>query len=289
MTDTFYDNPSHWKAMHTRYGGSLKAVGRSGLSETYNRYKYRSEEETFIQVLNLVLAAGGNSGLPLKVLEIGAGTGYWLRVVKSSAGEKGIPLKLTALDLSGEALERLSLQLPGTECLTVNAGLAKTDLLAGRFDLVMANYCLHHITNTTQFLNALQLAVNSVKPGGYLMLMDCFIDRPYSPYYSVDPETYTGSGLSRKLDLVDQVCSGRRMKRIMMVDPISYLMNNVLEDKSERAFQKKSRLWRLLHRLYKSETISRFLMPLVFPVDRYLKNKHRGFSTRLLLYHKQES
>lgn len=289
MTDTLYDNPAHWKAMHERFSGSLKAVGRSGLSETYNRYKYRTEEETFVDVLVRKVLPAWSPEQPVKVLDIGAGIGYWMQVVQSVAATAHVPVRFTALDLSEKALQALALNFPDTECLLENAGLVNSKLLYEKFDLVMANYCLHHITHTDQFNNALQLAIQSVKSDGFLMLMDCFIDLAYSPYYLINKETYAGSGLSRPLAQVDQACEENNMRRVFMAQPISYLMNNVLEDKSESAYRRKQWIWKILHRMYKSEQISRWLMPIIFPVDRFLKNHHQGFSTRLILYQKQRT
>jgi len=287
MTDSLYDNPSHWKEMHHRYGGSLKAVGRSGLSETYNFHKYRSEEATFSEVLKQVVIAGKKNGDDFHVLDVGAGTGYWLNVVMREAKNRNILPKVTAIDLSEEALDELKLHLPGTECVVENAGLADPGMMKGKFDLVMSNYCLHHITNTGQFKNALQLAVQSVKPGGFLLIMDCLIDRKYSPYYEIDADRYAGSGLSRPLQWVDQAAEQNNMRRISMTDPISFLMNNVLEADSGAGYRLMHITWKILHRIFKSDRLTQLVMPLVYAADRYLKKRNLGYSTRLVIYQRQ--
>ena len=46
-----YDNVNYWIDMHKKYKGSIKAVGRSNLSEEYNKMKYQSEAETVLKVL----------------------------------------------------------------------------------------------------------------------------------------------------------------------------------------------------------------------------------------------
>jgi SAM-dependent methyltransferase len=286
MENRIYNNPDHWKDIHNRFTGTLKSVGRSGLSETYNRYKYWSEEETFSKALSGCIWSRFKKE-KLEVLEIGAGIGYWLNVVNQQAGNNKIKASLTALDLSENAISEIKKNIPGVSCILENAGLVNPMFLESRFDLVMANYCLHHITQSNQFMNALELAVNSVKPGGYLLLMDCFIDRVYSPYYDVDVAEYKGSGLARPLKIVDKVCEEHLMRLIHMADPISYLMNNVLEADSERDYRLKSFIWKIMHRLYKSDLASRCVLPFIIRWDRFLKTAHKGYSTRLLIYQKQ--
>jgi len=285
MTDTLYDNPSHWKEMHDRFPGSLRAVGRSGLSETYNRYKYRSEESTFSEALNRVIFNSNNP--EFRVLDIGAGTGYWMNVIRKHANRFNSTLAFTAMDLSEKALDELRKNIPEATCRVENAGTANPEMLSSQFDLVTTNYCLHHITQTEQFKNALSLAIHSVKPGGWLMIMDCLIDREYSPYYLVDATQYTGSGLSRPLKWVDDACESHNMRRIYMADPISFLMNNVLEAETVKGYRFRTFIWKMLHRIYKSEWLSRWLMPLIYPIDHFLKSRNQGYSTRLVIYQKQ--
>lgn len=285
MGDNTYNNPDHWTAIHKRFSGTLRAVGRSGLSETYNRYKYRSEEVTFSEAFFDIILKD-YKGKNLNVLEIGAGIGYWLNVVKSLTKRRHLDCNLNALDLSEHALTEIKKTLPEANCILENAGLVSPLMFESGFDLVMANYCLHHITQTGQFINALELAVKSVKPGGYLLLMDCFIDRAYSPVYQIDPAVYTGSGLTRPLQMVDQVCEKNQMHMIYRADPISFLMNNVLEANSSIEFSIKYFIWKCLHRLYKSDLASRIVLPFVYPLDMMLKKAQMGCSTRLLIYRK---
>lgn len=288
-TDTLYDNPLHWTSMHKKFGGSLKSVGRSGLSETYNRYKYRSEEATFFEAVNKLIFDKKDINEAIKILDVGAGTGYWLAVVQNILTQKKLDLQLHALDLSEDALQVLKKNIPESICIHDNAGTIVPEKYAGKFDLVISNYCLHHITQPLQFHNALNLVIKSVKPGGYLLIMDCFIDREYAPSYNINPETFTGSGYSRPLHLLNEACQQNNMSMIAQYDPISYLMNNVLEDNSYIGFQIKSMIWKFLHCLYKTEAISRFILPIIFPLDKFLKSKRKGFSTRLFVYQKKHS
>jgi SAM-dependent methyltransferase len=287
MTDTIYDNPSHWKELHVRFPGSLRAVGRSGLSESYNRYKYRSEERTFSAALKKIIFSSRKNDL--QVLDIGAGTGYWLNVIRNHAGPSVKDMRYSAMDLSENALETLKKNIPEAICIVANAGTAPPESYSMQYDVVMSNYCLHHITDTAQFNNALQLAVNSVKPGGWLLIMDCLIDRKYSPFYEVDADSYKGSGLSRPLRWVDEACENKNMRRVYMSEPVSFLMNNVLEADSVMGYRSRQLVWKILHRLYKIEWLSRWLMPLVYPFDRFLKSRNKGYSTRLVVYQKQLS
>ena len=151
----------------------------------------------------------------------------------------------------------------------------------------MANYCLHHITQTNQFMNALDLAVKSVRPGGYLLLMDCFIDRAYSPYYDVDTSDFKGSGLARPLKVVDKICDENFMRMIYMADPISYLMNNVLETDSKQDYRFKNFIWKIMHKVYKSDLASWCVLPFIFRIDKILKTAQKGYSTKLVIYQKQ--
>jgi hypothetical protein len=83
-----YDNSSYWIHLHKELPGALRSVGWPGLSEEYNKLKYRSESESVIEVLDAFLARSGKK--EISVLDIGAidtspisSRGTWIR--------KGLP------------------------------------------------------------------------------------------------------------------------------------------------------------------------------------------------------
>ena len=211
-----YDNSAYWKGLHERLSGSLKAVGHPDLSETANLLKYESETKSLTESLSALLPALSTRDA-IEVLDVGAGTGYWTRVVAETLGRAGLSASMTALDISEDALSGIRESLPGVKTVRQDLKTVDQDLFSGRFRLVNASYCLHHLTRASDFLNALSFCAGSVAPGGFFILMDPVLTMPYSPFSVLEFSTYRGNGVVRPLHFIED---GKTMGKKPLFDGI---------------------------------------------------------------------
>jgi SAM-dependent methyltransferase len=283
-----YENSTYWKGLHRRYPGQLKAVGYPGLSEQFNSLKYDSEAETVLAVLAGV-AARWEQGRALSVIDIGAGTGYWLAVVRDWLAARGYRPRMTALDISEDALQEIRRRDP--EAAVVHADLTAVDggRAESRYDLAFSFYCLHHLVRLGDFLNALTFAGRCVKPGGLLMLMDPVLRRSFSWADTFDYYSYEGNGVPRHLYLVDDVLAREGLRRRDVRPAVSFLLNGNIEARGRVEFAVCRRLWERCQRLYRSEGWTRRTAGICVALDRLLKKADLGFSSSVCLYEKREA
>lgn len=115
-----------------------------------------------------------------KILEIGAGTGFYSQHIAQSI----FPGILVATDPSGEQLSNIPLEqniitvVAGADTLLIGDG----SLQPSSFDAVWAFGCFHHVLNKTK---SFQNLYSLLKPGGRLVISD----------------VYAGSNLARHFDL----------------------------------------------------------------------------------------
>ena len=104
-----YDNTQYWTELHRRLTGQLVAVGYPNLSERFNELKYQSEAETLMSVLQEIVTAPPSEW---RILDVGAGTGYWTCLVDDYLRNQRLSPAITALDISAQALETVKTRLP---------------------------------------------------------------------------------------------------------------------------------------------------------------------------------
>ena len=154
---TGYDNTQYWQTIHRDFGSRLRAVGHPNLSESFNALKYASEAETLsVMLAGIVAALPTNT--PVRVLDIGAGTGYWTRLVQDLLISRGLDVALSALDLSEEALGGIQQHLPDAAVIQADLKTIAPDRFRESYDVVYSCYCLHHVPRLADFLNALTFA-----------------------------------------------------------------------------------------------------------------------------------
>lgn len=152
---------------------SLEGVGYLRLGRRFNEWMYRIRGEVFDRVAaDHLRAAGGEGGRPLRVLDVGAGTGFyverWL----------GLGAAVTGLDLTDVAVERLRARFPGARFIRADIGQALPAELAGEagtFDAVSAFDVLFHIVDDDQYARAITNIAVLLRPGGLLVWSDNFI------------------------------------------------------------------------------------------------------------------
>ena len=157
----------------------LEGVGYLRLGRRYNRWMYRVRGEVFDRIadeLGLGERAGGREGgKGLRVLEVGAGTGFyvdrWLR----------LGAEVTGVDLTEVAVERLRERFPSARFLQANIGHPLAPPLStelSRYDAVSAFDVLFHIVDDREYAAALANIASLLRPGGWFLWSDNFIHQP---------------------------------------------------------------------------------------------------------------
>ena len=280
-----YDNSDYWVRIHQDLGG-LRAVGWPDLSEEFNRLKYYSEATSVLETLESVARAFRADGrTKVRIMEIGAGTGYWLDLVEKFFRDAGLEVELTALDISQEALDRLQARKPGLTPVREDLKTVDPDRFSGRFDLVMAFYVLHHLPRTSNHLNALRLAARSVAPGGRFVLMDPILTQGYSTFDVIDWSTYGANGVPRHLYFIDDILDEEGLRREEMRPAVSYLLNGPLEAKGRLRYRIKNRTWSTLRRfIYPSDRRTSRLARFILGWDERLKRRGASDSSAVCRY-----
>jgi hypothetical protein len=101
-----YNNTAYWTDIHRRHEGRLQAVGHPTLSKKLNELKYESEANTILRILQDIGEEFRESRKEkLSVLDVGAGAGYWSKVVHDVFQRQGFTVEVSLLDISQEALD----------------------------------------------------------------------------------------------------------------------------------------------------------------------------------------
>lgn len=271
--------------MHQRHAGLLRAVGHSSLSEEYNRLKYASESGTFLGVLHKLKSQLSERAKP-SIMDVGAGTGYWTGLLSNWCKEEGLNVEMSVLDLSPDALKSVQASYPWVKVIQQDLGSVDVSLLSEAFDLVMAFYCLHHLVRIGDFLNALTFSAKSVRNGGFLMIMDPILTRPFTYLDTLDFGSFEGNGIPRHLYLLDDVLSRERLRRVALWPAVSFVLNGNIEANSRGAFLTCDLIWKMMQIFYRRSVWSHRIGRIVVALDGFLKNANLGFSASLCLYQK---
>lgn len=281
-----YENTSYWRNLHERYPGKLRAVGHPWLSEAANRLKYESEAESLARAFRLVLQ-GFEETTSLDMLDIGAGTGFWTALVSDMLHRNGIQARITALDISDDALAGLLARMEGVRTIRADLKHDAPGALAGRYDLVTAMYCLHHLVHRDEFANGLRYGAACVRQGGYLVVMDPILREGYSPFRAIDESTWNGNGMPRSLDAIDREVSEAGLRRVATSPAVSFLLNGPIEAGTKGAFAMKRSLWNGAGVILRHERATRLASGAFRVIDKALKSSGASGSSSLCVYRKE--
>lgn len=169
-----FDTSEYWER-RLRGHFDLEGVGYLRLGRRYNRWMYRIRGEVFDRVVARHLGPVAGRDRPFRVLDVGAGTGFYVERWRRLGAE------VTGLDLTAIAVERLSGSFPGSRFLQADIGRPlgpELAPLAGTFDAVSAFDVLFHIVDDAAYRQALDNVARLLRPGGWFLWSDNFVHRP---------------------------------------------------------------------------------------------------------------
>ena len=128
----------------------------------------------------LTAAAAATTPRPRSVLDLSCGAGnYTLKLLEAlgpggAAGVESITLVDLAPNMLDRAVERVSAVFGG-EVLPVEADVRAFGFGEGRFDLVMAAQCLHHLREAPEWEAVFGFVFTGLRPGGSFWVCDSLV------------------------------------------------------------------------------------------------------------------
>jgi len=282
-TRTVYDNTEFWISVHKRMNKTLKSVGRRQLSEKFNELKYSSETRSFLKIFEQIRKS--LSTKKVRVLDAGAGIGYWSNLLYNNLIENGYDIEVTALDISEEAVKFLNSTFPHFTAINADLKSISKSKYENRYDIVISFYCLYHIIDIDGFLNALEFCAKSVKQQGYLILMDNILNKSFNRINTIEFPDYRGNGIPRPLHYYDNVLCNRGFERKTLIGAISSILNDNIEAKSWFDYKCFRLVWKVLEKFYRYEFSTKLISPLVMALDSIFKKIYSN-TTKIVVYRK---
>lgn len=266
-----YDHRDHWSRLHER--GDLSSVGQSGLPADLNSWLYRALEHRVRWFVRRHHCLDGVAS----VFDVGAGTGYWVRVWHAL----GVP-RVDACDLVPAAAERLEAEFGarGDRFVSADIGDPEAGLPAGPYGFVSVINVLLHVTQDEAFQRALANVAALVAPGGMLLLVEPILLDPAFERPTTEAQTSRARALAAYRDPL--IAAGLELVELRGAVAMA---NNPIEAGSRAAYDRYLRWWRWVARRAKSSpgTI-RWLGPLMIAFDRVALGTGATPSSKIVLF-----
>jgi SAM-dependent methyltransferase len=147
---------------------TASGVGYQALGRAFNTWIYRIRREVFLREV----AALGLAGPTMDVLDVGSGTGFYIRNWQH-AGVGSI----TGCDLTEAAVARLRQSHPGVRFVRADISSPAGAFEPGSFDAVSCIDVLFHIVDDDRYRAALTTISRVLAPGGWFILSENFLHR----------------------------------------------------------------------------------------------------------------
>ncbi len=199
MRNPGFDQADYWRDRSDGASG-IEVVGHRALGPEYNAFIYRRRAEA----LDQWLAARSADPARLRILDVGAGSGYYLEYWQRCGARS-----ITAVEISPAASESLKKRFPQFEIrcadVTVPDSLAT---LSGPFDLITLFDVLYHITQDDAAGMALGVLSERLAREGRLLVFDHIMPHDYALRRHVrfrGKDTYTRLLAAAKLEIVERI------------------------------------------------------------------------------------
>jgi SAM-dependent methyltransferase len=265
-----YEPSDHWSRLHER--GDLSSVGQSALPADLNSWLYRALERRVRWFVRRHRALDGVAS----VFDVGAGTGYWVRVWHAL----GAP-RVDGCDLVPAAVERLEAEFGarGDRFVASDIGDRGAGLPAGPYGLVSVINVLLHITQDEAFGRALANVAALVAPGGALLLVEPILLDPAYERPTTEAQTSRARPLAAYRDPL--IAAGLELAELRGAVAMA---NNPIEAGSPAAYDRYLRWWRWVARRAKASPGSiRWLGPLMIALDRVALGTGAAPSSKIVL------
>ncbi len=190
------------------------------------------------------------------------------------------------MDISKKALDRIVKRNPYIKIVQEDLKTIQHDHFNHTFDLVISCYCLHHIVNIDDFINASRFVGKCVKPDGFLILMDPILTMPFSRFDVIDFSSYEGNGIARHLYLIDDILSKDGLRRQTIQPAVSFLLNGTIQSYNWFIYSITNTIWKIFCIFYKSDHFVSLLSKLLTNIDHFLKQYELAFSSSVCIYKK---
>ena len=114
----------------------------------------------------------------MTVVDLGAGTGYFVAYLSAAVGPQG---RVLALDIERSMVDRLEARIERDELRNVEPGVidaAEPGLAPRSVDRILIVNTWHHISNRLEYAAKLRAAL---RPGGVVLIVDFTIESPHGP------------------------------------------------------------------------------------------------------------
>ena len=151
-----YDSESYWRDRFSKYGTKFQGAGHDGITEAENIKMYLDAENIFKEVLERL------NFKKIKVLEIGPGSGFYTRILKS-LGVKDY----TAVDITDALFPVLKNKFPDYHF--IKQDITKISFQE-KYDLIIMIDVIQHIVNEAKFNNAMANIKEALNKDGIFIL-----------------------------------------------------------------------------------------------------------------------
>lgn len=172
MNRNVFDPVQFWRTRLADASAGLDDVGHRAFGAAYNAFLYQRREEAVRDALPTL-------GIPIasaRVLELGCGTGFWVRFwQRQGVGD------LVGVDLSSDQIDRLRGHYPTYRFQVGDiTALEKATLPHDRFDLVTLFDVLYHIVDDAMASRALHNIASLMERRSKLLVFDQLASRDVS-------------------------------------------------------------------------------------------------------------
>lgn len=216
---TYYPNDYWEKRLSERF--CLSGVGHIGFSEFYNKWLYKAKVRALKKALKSLDIDVHNK----KICDIGSGTGFWVDFYKGQGARS-----ITGIDITSVSIERLKQKYPKYHF--IQGDISSPTLLSKinfEFDILNAFDVLYHITDDSDFKQAISNISKLTKTNGFIVISDLFglRDNTIAKHVKVrSKNTY---------ELILEKCGAK----VISVYPLYYLLNKEIFASLENVFFKK--------------------------------------------------